>query len=319
MRRAVAVAALLAALAPGLGVVGGTARADAPAGQGWWWVLHRAALPAPPAPPDVGPDDLLLQGGDLLRVVMPATVPQPTALAALRFRTPAGAEVGPLVLQVGTGARAADVRIYPAATAWSAAQAGAIERAPSPDLTRYAPGQLSADGSTLSFPEAGALVGDDGVLSVVLVAGPTDRVVIHHPGPGALAVGAGQPVAPEEPVAGPPVVAPPLQPPLPPAVVGVPLPVDVPPLVPSSGPAPALAPAAPAASAPVAVRRVIADDGRTRLVVLLEALLLLCFFGLLGQGPLGPLGRRLGSAPEAPTERGVGRFRSPREGAPPRL
>jgi hypothetical protein len=81
---------------------------------------------------------------------------------------------------------------------------------------------------------------------------------------------------------------------------------------------PSVAPTGPAA-APLALRREVADDDRTRLFVLLELLLLVVFFGLLGQGPLAPLGRRAGAAAPVATERGVGRFRQHREGRPPRL
>jgi hypothetical protein len=316
MRRAlVVVAALLGAVL----LPAGPAHADAAQAQGWWWVLHRAALPAPPAPPDVGETDLLLQGGDLQRLVEPATPPAPTALGALRFVVPAGDEVGTLVLKVAAGARADDVRAYPAAGTWAPAQAGAIEDAATPDLARFAPGYLAPDGTTLSFPEAGSLTGDDGVLSLVLVAGPTDRVVVHRPDATALTLTPAAPSTTPEPV-------PPSQPvPEPaPGPVTAPQPVALPPVVPPAAagpvvPPPAVVPAAPAANAPVALRREVADDSRTRVLVLLEVLLLLVFFGLLGQGPLAVLGRRLGSTAPAPTERGVGRFRRPREGRPPRL
>jgi hypothetical protein len=308
---------VLVALAPLLALGPAPAHAEGAQSQGWWWVLHRSALPAPPAPPDVGAADLLLQGGDLARAVVPDTAPAPTALAALRFTTPPGASVGALVLSVATGAQAADVRAYPSLGTWAPAQGGAIEQAPQPDLSRFAPGFLSADGGQLVFPEAGALTGEDGVLSVVLVAGVADRVVVHHPSAGALAVTE----APAPPPSQPDPLPPPPQPgaALPPVSAPAPLPVVQPAPTTAAAPVPPVVAAAPAVSAQVGAKRVLADDRRTRLVVLLEALLLLGFFGLLGQGPLSALGRRLGTSDPVTVERGVGRFRRERVGAAPRL
>jgi hypothetical protein len=97
-----------------------------------------------------------------------------------------------------------------------------------------------------------------------------------------------------------------------------PLPVVQPAPTTAAAPVPPLV-AAPAVSAQVGTKRVLADDRRTRLVVLLEALLLLGFFGLLGQGPLAAVGRLLGTGDPVAVERGVGRFRRERVGAAPRL
>jgi hypothetical protein len=64
---------------------------------------------------------------------------------------------------------------------------------------------------------------------------------------------------------------------------------------------------------------VVADDARTRGIVVLEALLVAVFFGLLGLGPLARLARLTGQTAAVTGERGVGRFRSVREGRAPRL
>jgi hypothetical protein len=77
--------------------------------------------------------------------------------------------------------------------------------------------------------------------------------------------------------------------------------------------------AQPALAAATPVRRVLADDARTRWVVLAELVLLLLTFGLLGQGPLAFAARALGPAAEDDGRRGVGRFRAVREGTAPRL
>jgi hypothetical protein len=315
--------AALAVLGVGALLAAVPARAEAPAAQGWWTSLHRTGAPAPPAPPDVAADDLLLQGGDPARALPDTGVvdraPAPTALAALRFTVPPGADVGALVLQVGPGAQAADVRAYPTGSAWVPAQGGPAEAAPVPDRSRYSQGALSADGTTLAFADAGRLVTEDGVLSVVLVPGPLDRVVVHRPGPATLAV-----TAPEgcfcspslPPVAAPPVVVAPAPAPVGAAPVAVAPVAAVPeppqPLVVS--PPPALVP-----SRTQAAGRVVADDGRTRLLLGLEALLVLAFFGLLGQGPLARLALLTGQAAQARTARGVGRYAKERVGRPPSL
>jgi hypothetical protein len=105
--------------------------------------------------------------------------------------------------------------------------------------------------------------------------------------------------------------------------LGEPVGAGPPAVVPPEGlaPAPVLPPAVqpPAASTRTAAARVVADDSRTRLVLGLEALLLLAFFGLLGQGPLAVLARLTGQPVQVRAERGVGRFARERTGAPPRL
>lgn len=317
-RRPAVVLALSAVLVPATALLPSAAQAQAPTAQGWWTSL--------PAPPDVGADDLLLQGGDPARA-LPDTgeldrSPSPTALAALRFVVPPDATVGALVLPVAAGARVADVRVYPAASPWSPAQGGGMADAPALDPTRYAAGALDPTGTALVFADAGRLVPEDGRLSLVLVPGPLDRVVVHRPGPLALAVvragpsGAPSPVpvaVAGSPGVGPGVVvaAPPFTPVAPPAPAEA-LPA-APVVVPPAAPAPV------AAAAPSGPRRLVADDRRTRVVLAVEALLLLATFGLLGQGPLAALARTTGVPVVTRTARGVGRFAREREGPPPRL
>ena len=319
-----ALATALATVA--LALVPGAAQAQGAQDQGWWNALHRAGAPAPPTPPDVAADDLLLQGGDPARLLPAGAVdqtPAPSALAALRFQVLPGVDVGGLVLQLGAGAQAADVRAYPTASAWKAEQNGAIEAAPTPDYQRFSTGRLSADATTLTFPDLGRLVTEGGLLSVVLVPGPADRVVIHRPQPTALTVvqpaSQPQPSATTAPPADLPPAGPVVLPPLP--AVGLPpvqaAPSPVPAVVAPVAPQPVVAAAAAAPSA--AATRLVADDGRTRLLVGLEALLVLAFFGLLGQGPLARLAALSGARDVVTEERGLGRFRAARTGPVPHL
>lgn len=315
MRRLLAIALL----APLLALLPTAAHAEAPDATGWWSAAHQSALPvAPPAPPDVSAGDLLLQGGDLQREVTGAA-PAPTAFAAIRYTVPEGATVTALTLQLAAGAQATDVRAYATTSAWKPVENGAIEDAPTPDLSRYAVASLAADGTTLSFTDIGKLTTDSGLFDVVLLPGASDRLVVLHPTASTLTVTAA-PAA----VGAPPVTAPPpAVPPVP--VVPVAAPVTVPqapvPLAPevvptSPAPAPQL-PAQPVSAA--AGRRIVGDDGHARLVVAVEALLVAVFFGLLGHGPLALLARLTAQPVAVQAERGIGRFRSVREGTAPRL
>jgi hypothetical protein len=281
--------------------------------QGWWWTAHQQGIPAPPAPPDVAADDLLVQGGDVLRLA--GQPPSPTAVAALRFHIAPGESVSSLALAAAAGGTADDVRAYATTSTWQPVQGGPLANSPAPDVTRYSAGLLSADGAALVFPDVGRLVTEDGLLSLVLVAGPTDRVVLHRPLPTALTVQ-------EVPFVQAPVLpVPAAVPPAAPATVLLPVrPLTAPVAAPPAVQAPAAQVAEPPLQAVVApVRHLVADDRRTRVVVALEAVLLLFTFGLLGQGPMAAAARLLGPQPVDDGERGVGRFRRPREGSAPRL
>jgi hypothetical protein len=320
VRRLLAVALLTPLLTPLL--VPATARAQAPDAAGWWNAAHHSAVPAtPPPPPDVAAGDLLLQGGDPGRLADGGSAPMPSAYAALRFSVPGSATIGALTLQLGSGAQAADVRAYSTTSSWRPVENGAIEDAPPPDLSRYVGATLSGDGTTLTFPDIGKLATDSGLLSVVLVPGATDRVVVLHPTataltvsepPGTEAVPQAPPVAPVLPAVAP-AVAPGLA--VPPVA---PLDPAAPQLAPTSAVLSPQLPARPVAAAAVG-RRLVGDDRRTRLVVGLEALLVAIFFGLLGHGPLSALARLTGQPAAVEGERGVGRFRAVRAGTAPRL
>ncbi len=111
----------------------------------------------------------------------------------------------------------------------------------------------------------------------------------------------------------------------------MPAPALVPAPVPAAAPAPESAPFAAPVAAPVSstparralvprlVPRLVGDDARTRVLVGLEAVLVLVLFGLAGWGPLRALARWTGAQLEIDPERGVGRFRAVRAGPPPTL
>ena len=326
------------ALALGGVLIAGTgAAAQAPAATGWWSFASRAGQQAPP-PPDMGAGDLLVQGGDLGGAAPDLGLPTaPTAVAALRFSVPDGATVGPLTLPVGDGPQAADVRAYPVRKDdWKPSDGGPLTDAPQPDERRYSAGVL--DGAQLVFRDIGRLVSPDGRLSVVLMPGAADRVVVKKPTAGALSVtGAGGDgfAAPASSSGG--AVAAPVTggdvgtgaapaPQLGSATVAAPPDAGavVPPAVATGPDAVAAAPPATVAAAPTSSasfdRARAAADQRTRYLVALEALLVVATFGLLGWGPLSRLAALTGHVPaEASSERGVGRFVRERAGEVVRL
>lgn len=302
------------------------AAADAPRAAGWWNLAHQGI--APPAPPDVGPTDLLVQGGPQ----------QPSGLAALRFVVPDGAGVGPLVLPLAKGAapaRADAVLACPTTTAWESAANGPWPAAPTWACERSAAATLSDDGTSLVVPDIVRLLAEDGTLSFAIVAGRSDRVVLAAPSATALLVtprAAAPPVAstapPPAPAPAPPPAPAPLLAAAPPAFgTGV---VPFAPQAPAPMPPPQVGPAPPpvavvrtdvaAAPAVTAAAQPTDDDTRTRWVLAAEALLVLAFFGLLGAGPFGRLAALTGEPVPSPDRpRGIGRFASPRSGRAPSL
>jgi hypothetical protein len=300
------------------------AQAQAPTAQGWWSVLNQG-LVQPPVPPDVGPDDLLVQGGDVV-AELPAAVqgdplrqPQPIAVAALTFAVDPESTVTSLELAVKGFAIANDVRAFAAAKPFVPVQNGPQSLAPDVVLGGEVKGLLSPDNTKVAFPEIARLVRADGVLSIVLIAGIADRVVFAKPGPTALSVTPGRTppsTLPEFPSGPPPVVSPPVTAPA--FSPMPPLPAQVPPVTTT----PQLP--VPQAAVPGRTTRAAAttNDATTRLLVLIEALLVGVYFGLLGVGPFARLSRWTGltTTPRgADAVRGIGRFSAVRSGPAPRL
>lgn len=328
MRR---VALVVLAVLTGLLVPVPGVSAAGPEAQAWWSALHRDGLAQPPAPPGVDEGELLVQGGDVLSRLpgAEASQPQPLAVAALRFTVDPDSAVTTLALPLDGPAVAQDLRAYPAAGPFEPVENGPYDEAPDVVLDDFSQGVLSADGLSLSFPDISRLVTAEGMLSVVLIAGPGDRAVLKRPGPEALGV-----VEPRGPAAAPapagfsppPVTssAPLERPPVPPTTTSAfaPGPLEAPPAAAAPVAAP---PAAPAPAVAPVVRRTVAvaaDDTRTRVLVLVEALLVGAFFGLLGYGPFAHLTRfsGLSTTPRgATTVQGIGRFAAARSGRAPQL
>ena len=325
------------------------AAAAAPTQTGWWNFAAREGAPQPPAPPDVQDGDLLIQSGDPsgLSVGSTAGSPAPSAVAALRFTVPPGATVGAMSFEVANGATTMDVRAYATTDAWKPVQNGPLTKAPTADRSRFSQGVVK--GSRLVFADITRLLPESGQLSVVLLPGTTDRVVLRKPGPDTLAVTQ----SPVEPGATPtPAVVPPatgvggqsapvteagigtafapgvpdgsglVSPALPEVAAGTPQVGVLSPEVAAPTMATGQAPVALLAAGRVALS--LPDDTRTRYFAAAEAALVLVTFGLFGWGPFARLSALVGPPrPQtaAPDEmlRGVGRFAKQRDGQVVRL
>jgi hypothetical protein len=133
-------------------------------GQGWWWQANKAALPVePPTPPNVGANQLWVQGD-----------PQDkTAFSAIHFTVDSTHVVQALTMKVGsngdTGGSSAVLLACRTGSSWSPVQGGKWETAPTVDDKACINGQRSTDGSTWTFAVSTLQTG--GVLDVSLVPG----------------------------------------------------------------------------------------------------------------------------------------------------
>jgi hypothetical protein len=162
-----------------------SAFAQAPEAQAWWSITS----PAPP-PPDVGKNDLLVQGGkadDSGKDDVPlAARGGAAAISGLRFAVPRGQRVGGLTLTLkGISAPRVTVRACMATESFGSEQNGSFRDVPAYDCARSAAGSLSEDASKLVFDDLGRLQ-RGGTLALVLLPGDADRLVISKPGADAL-------------------------------------------------------------------------------------------------------------------------------------
>jgi hypothetical protein len=170
------------------------ASAQAPDIAAWWSAANVGnGAPAPPAPPDVPAGDLLVQGsnGNGSAPALPVSGAPATsqAVAALSFDLPDGASVGALTLTIdGTAPPSAPtIAACKATKKFFAEENGAWTNVPPSDCSQTSSPKLSADGKSLVFDDIGKLVAD-GRLSIVLLPGAVDRVVIKKPDDSALTV-----------------------------------------------------------------------------------------------------------------------------------
>jgi hypothetical protein len=310
-------AAGLAAVALVAGAAAASAAPAAPSvgpvAVGWWSNANRIAGAPAVAPPDVGPKDLYVAGSNSLPgALTDPTGAGPTAIAALQFRLPEGSALEQLHLTLsGVHPPAVTLTACRATETFAPAYDGAWADAPAYDCSDSGTARLAADGSVVIDGLDG--LQDDRDVSVVLVPGPLDRVVLAppdghtgvltaRPGPVDAAPGAGAPLPPAGPSDG-----------FPAAVGAVGTGTAVLPGAPAS-PAAAPAVAAPAgpvtAPSPTTLSRPALP---TRPWPALLATLLVALAAFV------PMVRPLRAPAATGGTRGVGRFRSERSGPVPEL
>ena len=347
-RRIRLLGALLLAGATGgvIGVPFGGAATAAP--DSGWWSRTNVGLPTDPgAPPDVGATDLYVAGGG----GSGTSVSQ--AVAAVRTPLPAGAGVRSLRLAIkGTAPSSVTVKACATTSNWKPVQGGRFADAPASDCAKSAAGAVV--GGDLVFDHIGDLVAPGAsVISVVLLPGTADRIVLGKPTTAAFDIAPvisapesapvpadtnSAPVATGAPDSPPPAATespsgPALAAPAPASAFPTPdlgSPVALPPSAASPG-ASAVTPAAPAnGRLAVPARSTRPADDRVRSAAALVVILLLAGYTAIdhsrptrGPRPLGPFARGAVTATLADTglstERGIGRFRQTRRGKPARL
>jgi hypothetical protein len=146
--------------------------------------------------------------------------PGALAVAALSFPVPTGAQVGSLTLGLG-GLKPASVSVIacPVTGPFRPVENGPLSDVPPFDCATSEVATLSADGASIGFSHLAAMV-RGGSLSIVLLPGAADRVVLTRPGPSVLAVVPAPPPPPDD-LGPPPALAP--APAAPPPVVTEPV------------------------------------------------------------------------------------------------
>src|SRR5688572_28239964 len=143
-RRLLAIAGAGALVFSAVGLLGaGSASAEPPDQQGWWWRGKMAALPVGvPTPPNAPADGLFVAsdstGAD--------------AVSAVRFTIPDGATTGSLKLNVSGNTRGTPLLGLCRVTGpWQPAQGGNWEAKPAVSETGCSPGTMVADGKSVTF------------------------------------------------------------------------------------------------------------------------------------------------------------------------
>jgi hypothetical protein len=176
----------------------GPAAASGPAKYGWWYEANSGLPVAPPPPPQAPSDGLYVENG----------FSGPSAISALTFTVPSGAQLGPMTLKISgtptlTQAPVA-CSVSPASTDYKAAEGGSWAERPAFDCKKaQATGSVDSGRTAVTF-NVDPFLANGSVAVVILAGGPADQIAFQKPDDSALQVTSGDVgAAPGVPPAGP--------------------------------------------------------------------------------------------------------------------
>ncbi len=162
-----------------------SAGANGPAKYGWWYEANQGLPVAPPPPPQVPSDGLYVANG----------FSGPTAVSALTFTVPSGAQLGPLTLKIAGNPTITQppvaCTLAASSEGYRAAQEGAWNDRPSYDCRKaQIPGSVDANKTTTTF-NVDPFLANGTVSLVILAGGSADQVAFQKPDDGALQIANG--------------------------------------------------------------------------------------------------------------------------------
>lgn len=162
----------------------------------WWTVTSPGhGLPGLPTSPDVGKDQLLVQGSNAVPAVgaLGAAPTSSQAVSAIRWRIPAGRTPTAVTLTIaGQAPPAVSIQACRITADFKPVSGGPYSQVPAHTCAH--PVDATLKGSTVTFAGVGRLA-QGHALSILLVPGPLDREVIAQPGPSALTLAKAKPRA----------------------------------------------------------------------------------------------------------------------------
>jgi hypothetical protein len=172
----------LAMAAAGVMMLPASAGANGATKYGWWYEANAGLPVVPPPPPEVPPDGLLVQNG----------FDGPTAISALTFSVPSGAQLGPMTLKIAGTPTITQGPIAcflsPASAGYKAAEGGWWKDRPSYDCKKAQTiGSVDAHRTAASF-NVDPFLANGTVAVVILAGGPADQIAFQKPDDSALQI-----------------------------------------------------------------------------------------------------------------------------------
>jgi hypothetical protein len=174
------VSAALALAAGAVMLLPTTAGANGPTKYGWWYEANTGLPISPPPPAQVPSDGLYVENG----------FNGPTAISALTFTVPAGAQIGPMTLKIASNPTITQpplaCTLSASSASYKAAQDGPWTDRPSYDCKKaQITGAVDTAKSTVSF-NVDPFLANGTVALVILAGGPADQIAFQKPDDGAL-------------------------------------------------------------------------------------------------------------------------------------